>query len=77
MTKTVKLANAQLDALTPLEKIALAEQLIASACQPDVEWEKAWEDEAELRLLALERGEATVQDAAALLDRLTGKYAPK
>lgn len=77
MTKTVKLTNAQLDALTPLEKIALAEQLIASACQQDTEWEQAWEDEAKRRLLALERGEATVQDANELLDRLASKHAPK
>ncbi|MRV75466.1 addiction module protein [Duganella sp. FT92W] len=73
MAKQGKLLSAQLDALTAQEKIALAEELLVSACQDDPAWDDAWGREAERRLDALARGEATAKDANEVLARLSAK----
>lgn len=74
MSATAKTLIEQLEMLTAPEKIALAEELLASACGDDAAWEAAWAHEAQQRLASLALGKSTASDATDVLQRLAAEF---
>ncbi|CAN7601792.1 addiction module protein [Pseudoduganella sp. LjRoot289] len=74
MSATAKTLIEQLAMLTAPEKIALAEELLASACIDDAAWEAAWAQEVQQRLASLAQGDSTASDATEVLKRLAAEF---
>jgi putative addiction module component (TIGR02574 family) len=53
----------EISTLPALERLRLAEQILATLDQPDLEIDHAWIAESERRLDAYARGETTARDA--------------
>lgn len=60
--------------LAPEERIALAEEIMATVELSPKEWEAAWARECEDRLAAYERGEIKSSDSDEVMTRLRQKY---
>jgi putative addiction module component (TIGR02574 family) len=68
MTNPSRKLSAQLARLSASEKIALAEDLLASVSDEDnAAWNQAWGDEAARRSAAYDRGETSADDAEDVL----------
>ena len=74
MTSRVDSLLEQVKALSEEEQAQLLAELHDLLSPPDPEWEKAWAEECERRVAALDRGETTAEDADVVMARLRAKY---
>ena len=70
MTEHTKHLIALANQLSPVERIALVEELLAGLDKPDIAIEREWAQEAETRLQAYRRGEI----AAIGIEQVLAKY---
>ncbi len=76
MTDKANILIEQARALSPEERIEIAEALMASVVdEPDAKIEKAWDAEIEARVTALDRGEVELHDADAVFAELRQRLA--
>ena len=73
MTETTKALSAQARKLSPAERIALVDDILASLDEPDPAIDRLWAKEAEDRLAAYRKGEIR----AVGLEEVLAKYRVK
>ena len=74
MTKQTRDLAEQAAKLTPSERIALVEEILASVPTDDAAWKAAWAKEAADRTAAYDRGEMVAADSEDVLAKLKTKY---
>lgn len=77
MNQLVDQLAEQAKQLSPDERVALIETLLAQLPDPDPDWETAWTVEVERRMAAVERGEEQLVPADEVMERLRSKYRPQ
>jgi putative addiction module component (TIGR02574 family) len=73
MNEKVRALSREANKLTPEERAALIDELMASLDKPDPAIDALWAEEVEQRLAAVDRGEMAVHDIDAIVAKLRGR----